>query len=197
MGEAGGRRMSRQKSTDEGRLNELGYKQELQREWTLLHNFGVSFSIIVCIVLAFSPAKPRVRSDRVTVYRDRHNNLVRVWPYNRRSRRDVRWVDRCLFLYHVRWSRHGRDRIGHSICWRSIFLGSDSRAEKARPVRVLGDRLVQSSWPSRRHNGNHVWSRRPHHHDRRDQRLHPVSGEDIGSVRGPTLQPRHDQLLRC
>lgn len=32
---------------DEDRLAELGYKQELQRNWSLLHNFGVSFSIIV------------------------------------------------------------------------------------------------------------------------------------------------------
>ncbi|EMC95044.1 hypothetical protein BAUCODRAFT_73125 [Baudoinia panamericana UAMH 10762] len=31
---------------DEGELAELGYKQELQRDWSLIHNFGVSFSII-------------------------------------------------------------------------------------------------------------------------------------------------------
>ncbi|RMZ92205.1 hypothetical protein DV736_g517, partial [Chaetothyriales sp. CBS 134916] len=36
-------------STDEGRLNELGYKQELKRDWSLIHNFGVSFSIISVI----------------------------------------------------------------------------------------------------------------------------------------------------
>ena len=35
------------KAQDEGRLAELGYTQELQREWSLLHNFGASFSIIV------------------------------------------------------------------------------------------------------------------------------------------------------
>jgi hypothetical protein len=33
---------------DEGRLAQFGYKQELRRDWGLLHNFGVSFSIIVC-----------------------------------------------------------------------------------------------------------------------------------------------------
>jgi hypothetical protein len=33
--------------TDEDRLAELGYKQELTRNWSLLHNFGVSFSVIV------------------------------------------------------------------------------------------------------------------------------------------------------
>jgi hypothetical protein len=32
---------------DESRLAQLGYKQELKRDWTLMHNFGVSFSIIV------------------------------------------------------------------------------------------------------------------------------------------------------
>jgi hypothetical protein len=34
---------------DESRLAELGYKQELKRDWTVLHNFGVSFSIIVSL----------------------------------------------------------------------------------------------------------------------------------------------------
>lgn len=34
------------KIQDEGRLAELGYTQELRREWSLLHNFGASFSII-------------------------------------------------------------------------------------------------------------------------------------------------------
>ena len=32
---------------DEGRLAELGYAQQLQRDWSFWHNFGVSFSIIV------------------------------------------------------------------------------------------------------------------------------------------------------
>ncbi|MCJ1472440.1 hypothetical protein MMC13_001088 [Lambiella insularis] len=31
---------------DEQRLAELGYKQELRRDWTMMHNFGISFSII-------------------------------------------------------------------------------------------------------------------------------------------------------
>ena len=31
---------------DEHLLAELGYKQELKRDWSVLHNFGVSFSII-------------------------------------------------------------------------------------------------------------------------------------------------------
>jgi hypothetical protein len=52
------RRMSRQQSTDEGRLAELGYKQELKRDWSLMHNFGVSFSIIVRSPSLPSPAMP-------------------------------------------------------------------------------------------------------------------------------------------
>ena len=34
---------------DESTLAEIGYKQELNRDWSLLHNFGISFSIIVRI----------------------------------------------------------------------------------------------------------------------------------------------------
>ena len=41
------------KGQDEDRLAELGYKQELTRNWSLLHNFGVSFSIIVRSSLCF------------------------------------------------------------------------------------------------------------------------------------------------
>lgn len=37
---------------EEDRLAELGYKQELKRDWSMLHNFGVSFSIIVSSVLS-------------------------------------------------------------------------------------------------------------------------------------------------
>lgn len=44
---SGSRQMSVFKAQDEGRLAELGYTQELRREWSLLHNFGASFSIIV------------------------------------------------------------------------------------------------------------------------------------------------------
>lgn len=34
---------------DEYKLAQLGYKQDLKRDWSMLHNFGVSFSIIVCL----------------------------------------------------------------------------------------------------------------------------------------------------
>ncbi|KAF2670823.1 amino acid transporter [Microthyrium microscopicum] len=41
-----GRKMSTVEIADESKLAELGYKQELQRDWSVMHNFGVSFSII-------------------------------------------------------------------------------------------------------------------------------------------------------
>ncbi|KAG9243959.1 hypothetical protein BJ878DRAFT_392022, partial [Calycina marina] len=34
---------------DEAVLNMLGYEQELRRDWGLMHNFGISFSIISVI----------------------------------------------------------------------------------------------------------------------------------------------------
>ena len=37
-------------SKDQELLAELGYEQELKRDWSVLHNFGVSFSIISVIV---------------------------------------------------------------------------------------------------------------------------------------------------
>jgi hypothetical protein len=40
-------RASMQDEQDEGVLAEFGYKQELKRDWGLMHNFGISFSIIV------------------------------------------------------------------------------------------------------------------------------------------------------
>lgn len=49
------------KVQDEGRLAELGYTQELRREWSLLHNFGASFSIIV---------RPPRRNEQWEAYTD-------------------------------------------------------------------------------------------------------------------------------
>jgi hypothetical protein len=42
-----GRRQSTVEEQDEQVLAEFGYKQELRRDWGLMHNFGISFSIIV------------------------------------------------------------------------------------------------------------------------------------------------------
>ena len=52
--------MSRMSMKDEDRLAELGYKQELTRNWSLLHNFGVSFSIIVRLHLLFVQTRIRI-----------------------------------------------------------------------------------------------------------------------------------------
>ncbi|KAA8564797.1 hypothetical protein EYC84_010568 [Monilinia fructicola] len=42
-------RVSRGEQHDEEELAEFGYKQELRRDWGLMHNFGISFSIISVI----------------------------------------------------------------------------------------------------------------------------------------------------
>jgi hypothetical protein len=42
------RHASTVEEADEEILAEFGYKQELRRDWGLMHNFGISFSIIVC-----------------------------------------------------------------------------------------------------------------------------------------------------
>jgi transposase len=46
------RRASTAEEADEEILAEFGYKQELRRDWGLMHNFGISFSIIVCSTLS-------------------------------------------------------------------------------------------------------------------------------------------------
>jgi hypothetical protein len=43
------RTTSRLNTNDEDLLAEFGYKQELKRDWGLMHNFGISFSIIVSL----------------------------------------------------------------------------------------------------------------------------------------------------
>lgn len=43
------RRHSTVEEQDAEELAEFGYKQELKRDWGLMHNFGISFSIIVCL----------------------------------------------------------------------------------------------------------------------------------------------------
>lgn len=48
---------SASKTLDEDRLHDLGYYQSLKRDWSLVHNFGASFSIIVSFMLKDLEAK--------------------------------------------------------------------------------------------------------------------------------------------
>lgn len=97
------------KLKDEGRLAELGYTQELRREWSWLHNFGASYSIIVRTV-AGSERCEEARltvDDTMTERCDRHHNplplrLEHWWSY----RYDYRLDSRQL-LYITRWGEHG------------------------------------------------------------------------------------------
>ncbi|KAL8867262.1 MAG: hypothetical protein Q9198_008582, partial [Flavoplaca austrocitrina] len=47
---------------DEHKLAEMGYRQDLKRDWSMLHNFGVSFSIISVITGLTTYAAPRIPS---------------------------------------------------------------------------------------------------------------------------------------
>lgn len=56
-------RISSVEQQDEHELAEFGYKQELKREWGLLHNFGISFSIIVRA--SHSPLRSMWHADKM------------------------------------------------------------------------------------------------------------------------------------
>lgn len=66
---------------DEEELANFGYKQELNRDWGLMHNFGISFSIIVCS----SPAPKDFRGcpeQRLIVDAEcdyGHHDIVQLW----------------------------------------------------------------------------------------------------------------------
>lgn len=60
---------------DENVLAEHGYKQELNRSWGLLQNFGVSFSIIVC-------RPSRLHDLPLGVLDDLTHNTERDYGYN-------------------------------------------------------------------------------------------------------------------
>ena len=64
------------KIQDEGRLAELGYTQELRREWSFLHNFGASFSIIVCLHCATNALDhPQLTPPHLSECSDRYHNV--------------------------------------------------------------------------------------------------------------------------
>ena len=85
------------KLKDEGRLAELGYTQELRREWSWLHNFGASYSIIVCGIPNFEGYKDQtltiggVMTERGNWY---HNPVFLRLEYRWTGRYD-HWLDRC------------------------------------------------------------------------------------------------------
>jgi hypothetical protein len=56
------RHASTVEEADEEILAEFGYKQELRRDWGLMHNFGISFSIIVCSPLTVPLTVPSLLS---------------------------------------------------------------------------------------------------------------------------------------
>jgi lipoprotein signal peptidase len=67
---------------DESKLAELGYAQELKRDWSVLHNFGVSFSIISVItgittLFRYAPSMhPGVTKSTTTFHRILKNSAA-------------------------------------------------------------------------------------------------------------------------
>lgn len=134
------RRMSRHQSTDEGRLAELGYKQELKRDWSMLHNFGVSFSIIVCY-LSFKLSLAPILTY-LPVRHHWNNHPLRIRSTHWRPWRHVRGMDRRVLLHHVRRSRHGRDCLRHPLRRRALLLVCHPRTQETCTACILGNRLV-------------------------------------------------------
>ena len=118
---------------DEGILAEFGYKQELKRDWGLIHNFGISFSIIVSI-----PA-PQWRLPHIHDLSGcgRANIMISVshhWyhyplpnrPSHGRPWGHVRRLDRGLILHDIHRHQHGRNRFRNPHSRRALLLGCDS-----------------------------------------------------------------------
>jgi hypothetical protein len=91
---------------DEAGLAEFGYKQELRRDWGMMHNFGISFSIIVGHLLFTSHVtRPLLTRFAVCYYGYYHTFRIWAgywWPWG-----DVCWLDCGFGLYNVRCSWHG------------------------------------------------------------------------------------------
>lgn len=115
-------RVSSINQQDENELAQFGYKQELKRDWGLMHNFGISFSIIVCSALQLLHAAGFL-SDVWTVSNHRHYNPLPIWARHWRAGRHVGGLDRRLVLHYVRCAGNGRDRFRDTYGWRTILLG--------------------------------------------------------------------------
>jgi len=96
-------RLSTVDAQDEEVLAQLGYKQELRRDWGLMHNFGISFSIIV---------RPPIISMflyliNFLVCNYWNHNPLPIWTHDRRTRSYVCGVDHHFHLYYVCCARNG------------------------------------------------------------------------------------------
>lgn len=81
---------------DAQRLAEIGYKQDLRRDWSLLHSFGISFSIIRCA------ASPRLGMGAVLIghcskrhYRY-HDVRATIWSRGSKSSSSYGIADRLF-----------------------------------------------------------------------------------------------------
>ncbi len=155
--------MSVSKAEDEGKLAELGYTQELRRDWGLLHNFGASFSIIVCVGIIVSAAALTKRHRVPSPVKQRMHfapapqllattdwsQALQLWPQHRWSRFHDNRLDYCQLLQYSltrfhndsllteasipRRDQHGRDRFCHSNIRWTVLLGIYARTSRTRP----------------------------------------------------------------
>jgi len=107
---------------DEGILAEFGYKQELKRDWGLMHNFGISFSIIV------RPCDSLPGGDKanvmIPVSHYWYNYPLRDWSSHGRTWCYVCGLDRRFVLHYPHRDQHGRDRLSHPNGRGTLLLGS-------------------------------------------------------------------------
>lgn len=133
------------KIKDEGRLAELGYTQELRREWSWLHNFGASFSIIVRNVYYISIFRD-LRLTWVGTMTERcdwHHNPIPLrfddwWPCCHDH-----WLDRRQLFHIDRWREHGGDPVVHTNIRRPILLGVHALAATTCTFLFLDHWVVQ------------------------------------------------------
>ncbi len=150
-----GRRQSTVEEKDEEELAEFGYKQELRRDWGLMHNFGISFSIIVGFLnsseaslangprsqlslvsrLSFNMVLPLAGLEVCRVHNVQLNRKLTATSH-------VRGLDCRIRLHNVRRSRNGRNCVCNPNCWRPILLVCNSRAREAFCLRSLDNWLV-------------------------------------------------------
>ena len=145
---------------DEKRLQELGYKQELKRDWGLLHNFGISFSIISVI------------TGITTLF---EYGLVTGGP----GVMSVGWIVVSFFTMFIALSMAevvsaiptsgGNQPFDIPIVakyvlifCRALLLGRNARAGATCSICQLDYRVVQPFGSSRSHYGHLIWTGGPH-----------------------------------
>jgi hypothetical protein len=92
---------------DEAGLAGFGYKQELKREWGMLHNFGISFSIIVRGSLSALISSESPSLTICAVCHHRYHNTFSIWTCHWWPGGHGSWMDYRLTIHNVCCARYG------------------------------------------------------------------------------------------